>query len=273
MERASEEILERYRQSLARSWKGYGDLVWPIRLATAYHLFLSEFAEEFKEDWETLTGRGYSDQSVARLFATPSRIYRIIDLLVYGLRRKRVSIDQQRGVVLRLLAMVRSLKAGSEFGDGDCNLIYDGAELQALIDAGRLSRRASLEESRLLHQFFGMMWAYSEAIYFSAHELAKEIHGPYRHDEGFPNIVVRHYAMLRPRELWSDVSLLSCREVRVFCSYSSSISRSCMTPFRPWAITLCMKCTTTLLSTRCDSADSAPPARQEGPAGQRSRRL
>lgn len=90
------------------------------------------------------------------------------------------SLEQQRQHILTLLSMIRSLKQDSEFVEGGRNLILSDAEARRLAQTDML--KAEVVVSRTLHNCFGMMWAYAEALHFVAHELSVEMHGPYPYD-------------------------------------------------------------------------------------------
>ncbi|HVG17912.1 MAG TPA: hypothetical protein VNI02_02600 [Blastocatellia bacterium] len=219
-----EERIRRYRESIARAW-GFGDSnSWPVKLNAAFHLFLKEFGEELLADVDYLEQHdGYSLADVAKLFYNPARIYRIIDSVVYGMRRNRYPLAQQRQVVLKMLSMVKALKHGSEFNDDGGNIIYDPATVSAVVRDKLAARPQSIEESQLLHKFCGIMWAYTESIFFRAHDVTKEIHGPYFYDGGEKKLVVKEYLNLSPAEIWPGVTLLPCDTIKVYKIYDESV--------------------------------------------------
>lgn len=213
----------RYRQTISQAW-GHGDAnVWPVKLNAAFHLFLKEFGEELLEDIAWLEARGRTLAEIARPFSNPARVYRIIDSTIYSMRRNRYPIGEQRAVVLTLLAMTRTLKHGSPFNEDGCNTIYDPATAERV--AGRLldGARPSTAASRLVHGFCAAMWPYTESIFFRAHDVTKEIHGPYPCEGGRGQFLVKEYLNLQPADLWPGVPLLPCRTVKVYMQYSKEV--------------------------------------------------
>ena len=211
-----------YRDSITRAW-GYGDgNTWPVKLNAAFHLFLKEFGEELIEDITELEGAGKSLEEIARPFYNPARLYRVIDSTIYSMRRNHYPVARQRAMALKLLSMTRSLKYGSEFNEDGCNVIYN-PEVAAHTSETKLNCRVdSLADSQLVHRFCGVMWAYTEAIFFRAHDVTKEIHGPYAID-GDRQFIVKEYLNLRPLELWPDIPLLPCQTIRIYKQYNRSV--------------------------------------------------
>lgn len=212
----------RYRDSIGNAWKHGDSNVWPVKLNAALHLFAKEFGEELLEDLTALEAEGRSLAEIARPFGNPARLYRIIDTTIYSMRRNRLPLREQRQVVLKLLAMTRALKHGSEFNEDGRNIIYgpdDVARAAAAVAAGPVTT----SESQLVHRFCGAMWAYTESIFFRAHDVTKEIHGPYDAAGGGRRFIVKEYFHLRPTELWPDVPLLPCQTIKVVKQYSEAV--------------------------------------------------
>lgn len=223
--RTGEERLTLYRKSLAFAWGfvDYND--WPVKLNSVFHLFLKEFGEELLEDINALKAQGCSAKDIAGGFYNPARIYRIIDSAIYSMRRNKYPLDQQKAVTLELLSFVSVLKQGSEFNEDGRNIIYNDAQLAAVID--RLDgKTCTRDDSRLLHRFCGMIWAYTEAIFFRAHDVTKEIHGPYSHKDGRSNIIIKEYLNLHPSDIWPGIALLPCKTIKVVSLYSENIKQS-----------------------------------------------
>ncbi len=218
--RSAEERLELYRQSLVRAWghTDYND--WPVKLNASFHLFLTEFGDELVDDLRCLTDeRGWSSAEVAALFRNPARVYRMIDSTVYSMRRRGRTLAEQRDVVLALLDLVSAMKHGSEFNEDGRNIVYGDEALEAasrLLVHGPLCSR---NDSVLVHRLCGIAWAYTESIFFRAHDVTKEIHGPYLLVDGAGVLVVKEYLNMRPVELWPRRRLLEHAEVRVLLRY------------------------------------------------------
>ncbi|MGD2084773.1 MAG: hypothetical protein PVH61_01195 [Candidatus Aminicenantes bacterium] len=224
MSRTDEERLKRYRQSIGVAW-GFGDYnEWPIKLNAAFHLFLKEFGDDVIKDLTCLEEeKGFSLKQIAELFYNPARVYRIIDSVIYSMRKKRCPLSYQRNMVIKLLNMVKALKYGSEFNEKGGNIIYDPKKVDEIVNTKLGKGTSRLEESKLIHQFCGVMWGYTESIFFRAHDVTKEIHGPYYYNQSNRHFVVKEYLNLRPMVLWPDVTLLPCNEIKIYKGYTDAI--------------------------------------------------
>ena len=222
MERDSDdEVLEGYRRAIADAWKHNGDSnAWPIKLNAAMHLFVPEFGEELIDDLAWLE-RKYALAVIAKPFKRPSQLFRLIDSVIYSMRRHRYSIRQQRQIVLKLLEMARSLKHGSEFNEGGCNIVLDEHGAASIAATLRSEPVGSRADADFVHRFCGLMWAYTEALMFRAHDLCKEFHGPYT--VGGRQFIVKQYMNLCPRELWPSMPMLPCDSISVALQYDHSV--------------------------------------------------
>ena len=216
------ERIRKYRETLGHAWRHTGDAHgWPVKLNAAIHLFVKEFGEEFLADLAWLESSGRPLAEIAKPFYNPARLYRIIDSIVYSMRRNRVPMVEQRASVLTLLTMVKALKHGSEFNEDGRNVILAPEQARAL--AAKLRPIGSIEESQLLHRFCAAMWTYTEAIFFRAHDVTQEMHGAY--DIGVPDqqLLVKEYLNLHPADIWPDMPLLPCRTIKVYQQYSTAL--------------------------------------------------
>lgn len=211
--------LNAYKNSLKKAW-GYNDYNdWPIKFNSIMHLFLEEFAEEFVEDLNEALLH-YSREQISREFNNPARLYRIIHSIIYGMKKKRISLEEQRKIASILLEMVSDLKAGSTFNENGCNIIVNDIE-QFRKD---FYYESDIESSVQLQRFFGLMWAYTESIFFRAHDVTKEIHGLYY--DGNERILVREYFNLRPKEIWGDIDFIDYSNLKITTYYSGELDVS-----------------------------------------------
>ncbi|MCP4218954.1 MAG: hypothetical protein GY765_30250 [bacterium] len=216
--------IDRYRQSLIVAWANVDYNDWPVKLNAAFHLFLEDFGREFREDLLYLEEQdGMTMPEIARNFYNPARIYRLIDNVIYGVRRLKYSLEQQRRLTLKLLEMVKSLKYGSEFNHDGRNTIFTPERQTEAFDKIRSKDKCTQEESRYLHRFCGLIWAYTESVFFRAHDVTKELHGPYTIDGSTDKLNVKEYLNLQPREIWPDMPLLPCDNIKVYKLYNNSV--------------------------------------------------
>lgn len=222
MKKENELRLTKYKESLKSAW-GYNDYNdWPIKVNSIMHLFLKEFAQECLEDIEEIEQRGIDLKEVTTLFHNPARLYRIIDPIIFGMKRMGLPLEAQRNIVCKLLDMIAIMKAGDEFNEEGKNIIMNQDELAAYLSKIDLYPVVQ-EEAATIQKFCGMMWAYTEAIFFRAHEVTKEIHGPYELGDG-SQMIIREYLNLQPDFLWGDmVPFLKYKNITVSTVYDKEL--------------------------------------------------
>lgn len=213
------EWLGKFRDSIVIPLSQTDPEKWPIRSGRVTSLVSDQLAAEFFGDVRKLMGEGWAISEIAELFGNPSRIWRMSHHLLQGLRAERVDEQQIRESMLLLLGMVAALKIGGPFTISGANLLCDRAEVQRIAglvsDAGRIP----VSKSRLVHSFAASLWSYSEAIYFVAHEMGVEFHGPYETSEG-EVLVVRDFFRPAPKVLWPEIeNFLSFDRIRIAVTY------------------------------------------------------
>jgi hypothetical protein len=217
--------IQAYKQSLKSAW-GYNDYNdWPVKFNSVMHLFLEEFAQEVLDDLEEIRAQGIPPQAVARAFFNPARIYRLINPVLFGMKKLGRSLKQQREITVCLLDLVKQLKYGSEFNEDGINIILGPKELDAVRREIPFTR-ADENSSALLQRFCGVMWSYTEAIFFRAHDVTKEIHGPYYVSGSLHNLLIREYMNLNPSRMWRDIPLLPFQSISVYAEYSPDLELS-----------------------------------------------
>jgi len=222
--RNEEYKLQAYKHSLKSAW-GYNDYNdWPIKFNSIMHLFLEDFAREVMDDLDEIEKQGIPPLDVARAFSNPARIYRLINPVLYGMKKLSCSLSRQREITIYLLGLVKHLKYGSEFNEDGVNIILSPEELDAVYREIPFTR-ADANSSSMLHRFCGIMWAYTEAIFFRAHDVTKEIHGPYNSGSA-GNLLIRHYMKLNTDKIWNNIPLLPYRDICVYTEYSPGLDLS-----------------------------------------------
>lgn len=218
---SSAEKIRCYKESLKSAW-GYNDYNdWPIKFNSVMHLFLEEFAQEILEDLKDVRESGLAPSKIAESFGNPARVYRLINSLLYGMKRLGCSITEQRETTCFFLDLVQLLKYGSPFNEDGRNIILDPEAVRRTINRVKMHKVVPGEELQL-QQFCGIMWAYTEAIFFRAHDVTKEVHGPYRLENG-NQLLIRRYMNLRPNDMLPLVSLLDCSELIVYTEYDETL--------------------------------------------------
>ena len=208
--------LEKFRDQVSVPLINTDPAKWPIRSGRIGHIVLDMFSSEFIKDVEELKRRGMTIQQIGKLFHNPTRLWRMSHHFLSGLKMAGYSLDEQRKHILTLLDMIGSLKYESEFIDDGKNLILSPDEVE-IIKKGGL-QKSKIEDSHLIHKLAGLLWTYTETLYFVAHEISVEIHGPYKYDSSNV-IIVRDYFGLKPSELWPDCQNMPYNNIRIIGVY------------------------------------------------------
>ena len=225
MGKTDEEYLLKYKESLKSAW-GYNDYNdWPIKFNSIMHLFLPNFTDEFLKDLQEIKRIGVNDNIITESFGNPARIYRIINPIIYGMKKMQTPLNRQREVVINLLKMVENMKVGSIYNEDGNNIILSNNEANSIINELRLEE-ADKQRSQMLHRFLGLLWTYTEAIFFRAHDVTKEIHGFYSVYNSDLKLLIRDYMNLRPKDLWPDISLPNLKRVTVYTIYKNRLDVS-----------------------------------------------
>lgn len=224
MNNETQERFSKYKESLVSAW-GYNDYNdWPIKVNSIMHLFLKVFAQEVIEDIEEIEAKQIENEAIQKYFSNPARFYRIIDPVIFGMKRLGHPIEYQRQTVLKLLDLVKSMKHGSEFNEFGENIILNPDAIQTLLKEHQLQKADEIS-AQTIQKFCGLMWAYTESIFFRAHEVTKEVHGCYTLSDN-RKLVIREYLNLAPKKLWDEVNppFLKYKNIQVYTVYNDNLN-------------------------------------------------
>jgi hypothetical protein len=196
--------LENFRDSIIVPLVNTDAEKWPIRAGRVVRLVADSLSEEFFSDLAVLAERGWSHREIADLFGTPTRLWRLSHHLLQGLRMRSASLQEQQDAILAILDLVAELKGGSPFLVDDANLILTEEAASDLYDKTKEAGIPNEGVRNWAHRSAGVLWSYAEALYFTAHELGVEVHGPYRMP-GNQALLVRDFFASSPKDLWPEV--------------------------------------------------------------------
>ncbi len=217
IDEAARDLLLRFRESIIIPLANTDADKWPIRSGRISRLCLDEFSSEFFEDIHSLHQQNMSEPSIAALFSNPTHLWRMSHHLLNGLRLLSTSLETQQQAILTLLEMISYLKYGDLFCCDGANIIWSPAQVADTVDD--LQPIEEPGAARLIHHLAGVLWAYAESLYFVAHELSIEIHGPYKVPGGYW-LLVRDFFDLHPLPLWPSIdALVSYQTVRIMVLY------------------------------------------------------
>ena len=74
-------------------------------------------------------------------------------------------------------------------------------------------------QSRQVHLLCGVLWAYTETLFFKTHGLVREFHGPYLRPGKDQQYLVRDFVCLKPVEIWPECARLTYSNARIVTAY------------------------------------------------------
>lgn len=217
IDEAARERLSFFRESIIVPLANTDTDKWPIRSGRISRLCLGEFSSEFFKDIDCLREQHKSISFIAELFRTPTHLWRMSHHLLNGLRLLSMPLEDQQRAMLTVLDLIECLKYDDLFCLSGANMLWSPAQVADMVDT--LQPFEEPGAARLIHQLAGVLWAYAESLYFVAHELALEIHGPYQVSGG-RLLLVRDFFELHPYPLWPSIdSLVPHQTVRIIVLY------------------------------------------------------
>ena len=215
---ATTNLVDDFKEAILEVWQRDGKTTWPIDLNSVSHLFIGDFDKELLEDIQALQQQGLTKNEICRLFAIPQRIIRLIMPFVQGMGALSLSRDKRAEQVGYLLSLVDALKYGDPSNRDGRNIVLSPEESSTVIDKSRMSP-SEAQSSRLVHLLCGVLWAFSETLFFKTHGFVREFHGPYLRPGEDRQCLVRDFACLKPVEVWEDCSKLRYSKARVVTEY------------------------------------------------------
>jgi hypothetical protein len=216
---ATSNLVEDFKEAILEVWQRDGGTTWPIDLNSVSHLFIGDFDKEFLEDIQALQQQGLTSAEISRLFVMPQRIIRLIMPFVQGMGALGLSRDKRAEHVHYLLSLVDALKYGDPSNRDGRNIVLSPEESRVVIGELRLSPSDD-QSSRLVHLLCGVLWAFSETLFFKTHGFVREFHGPYLRPGEDRQYLVRDFVCLKPVEVWEECSKLRYSRARVVTAYN-----------------------------------------------------
>jgi hypothetical protein len=172
---------------------------WPVRSGTVIYPVRNILVREFIEQVESSDIRG-NPGKWREAFDGPTQIWRTSHHLINGLTDDGIDNSVIAEKIMLLLEGIAALNNDHYFERLGKHIILNEEDVEKAAGVDLITDKKLARKPLLLS---GLLWAYSEANYFVAHELTCEYHGAYLLHNG-NYAVIREFKNLRPNELWSE---------------------------------------------------------------------
>jgi CRISPR/Cas system-associated exonuclease Cas4 (RecB family) len=194
---------------------------WPIGSGRAGAKCHQELTDEIRLDVKEILEQNIDLSKVGKLFTNPTRIWRMSHHIIRSLKTVNTEKAEIQKIMAFFFDVVSTIKDGSLFNDDGYNTIASSEEINEIMKK-KTFYSTSLDESKELHKLIGILWSYTEALYFVAHEVSVEIHGVYKMTD--KSAIIRDYINLSPSELWPNVPLLPYSNIRIITKYQPHLN-------------------------------------------------
>jgi len=172
-------------------------VIWPMPVV---HLFEADgyvarcFSHVLFDFIKNLEKKGFRDGDISKLFKFPTRIADYAWLL--KLKELMKLTPQQRTELYTKLLRYISLYRSDLFCEKGKNILWSKIKIDQALKESRFINVASDQKREVYQKYIGRLnataWSYTELLFFAAHGMAHEFHGPYDlGDRGY--LVVREY--------------------------------------------------------------------------------
>ncbi len=218
------EALAQYAKNVSIPILNTDPVKWPIGSGRAGAACQAELAEAIIGETEGVRSLPHGIEQTALEFGTPTRIWRMSHHLLRSIKQSGASKQVLQDTMGTLLEVASRTKAGPLYNDDGYNIVLADSE------AYELSKRlesfdpftADGTYGSSVLRLAGLLWSYTELLYFVAHEVGVELHGLYPVSDG-KRIFVRDFFNLQPVELWPGFDLATVGGVRIVTSHSDDL--------------------------------------------------
>ncbi|MDR0917916.1 MAG: hypothetical protein LBM93_01490 [Oscillospiraceae bacterium] len=172
---------------------------WPVRAGTVIFPVRNTLVHEFIGQIKQAGIIGDADKW-RQAFDNPTQLWRMSHHLINGLLDDEVDKHEIAETILTFLEGVAALNYDHYFERIGKHIIFTDKMLSEAMDVNMITDKKIARKALMLS---GLIWSYSEANYFVAHELICEYHGAYPLPDG-NFAVVRDLINFSPVELWGN---------------------------------------------------------------------
>ena len=193
---------------------------WPVRSGSVIFPVRNIMVHEFLSQVESsgITGK---PAEWRKAFDGATQIWRNSHHLVNGLLDDNIDKNIIAKRILLLLEGVAALSNNHYFDALGSHLVMTDDETHK---AFSIETRIAKPNDKKLLSLSGLLWSYSEANYFVAHELMCEYHGAYKLPGG-GFMFVRDFKNLKPIELWNEREYSGIPEyIRIVTFHDSTLN-------------------------------------------------
>lgn len=173
--------------------------LWPLHTHRGLLYWGKEWSKDLYSVVNELDQKKLPNQEVAQLFKHSSRIAQCLWRLD-AIKQSDLSKEAKLYTVGRLFDYLEAYRGRNLFCETGQNSIWTPKEIEKQI--GRLTfinLTQAKDLKTLVSHLQGVLWSYTELIYWTNHPFGHSFHGPYKTSKG--DLLVRSYFDLKP-EIW-----------------------------------------------------------------------
>ena len=196
---------------------GEGEELWPCNPIHPKLFFVKEWFSKLLHCLKKLEERGYSDESIAELFYSSSRIAQCFWNFAV-IREVDLRKEEKIYLAKKLLKLLSIYRKRDIFCKKGSNIIWDEEKVKKTLKGLDFIEKKEFKD--LIWDLEAELWLYTELIWFFHHPLGHPFHGPYKVNQ--KRLIVREYFDLRPISIWEFTRKLSFENITIFETYKKS---------------------------------------------------
>jgi hypothetical protein len=198
--------------------------LWPMNIVESLWYLAKYFLREMYLTIEKLRSKGLSEEEIAKLFKTPTRLTYLIHHTEFPI--KGLTAEQAVSLFHTIMDYVELYRKEDIYCETWRNILWDSSQVEDALSEYDFVTAESTDDWDTLSASVGRLnatlWMYSEFIHAAKHPYSHEFHGPYPLSDS-RQLIVRHYYDLKPVEIWPFLEQVPHAQVLTLEIYSKDI--------------------------------------------------
>lgn len=192
---------------------------WPIRagevITPVNHIFASEYVRQIFQ-----LRNDYSSNEWHNAFNNSLSLWRYSHHVINGLEKAGVEKSTISEFVATIMEIVEVLTKRTDFFEGK-HLVLNNSAVDSILGLPFIRDK---QTNLMLLRLAGLLWAYSDALYFQGREVCCEYHGPYSFGKNGDTLLVRDFCNLCPDDLWTEYGFdKSIHRIRIITQHNCTL--------------------------------------------------